>query len=522
MEVFTMNTKELSLQERSLKRANFCLTITISIISAYLMFLYQAQILQSLVTVRKAIIVSIMILIPPVISIISYKRNPISKKYHLVGFISYLLVFEIAATSSTNFLYNFFLFPVLISMMMYFDLKLQIRCTVANMVAIIFNVLYNINVLGANSRLERNDAFMIVCTALILNITIVLATRVAVLHIQEELDELEARKKKQEEMMESIIVVGKTVNESTQSIQALVEEMTESTVAVTQAMNDVSTSMVETVGSIQEQAEMTGRIQEVITDTVTIAGTLETIAVESEENVTSGQKLVEDIVAQTEQIEHENTLVKNNMTELHTHTKDMQKITGIIQQISSQTNLLALNASIEAARAGEAGKGFAVVADEIRVLSEQTKQSTENIEKIIGKLNENATETLSSMDLVMEKVNDQASMVHDIEENFSQIRSGLSELKKNASEMSDKTNLLRETNKIIVDNNNNLSSTSEEVTASAEETTAMCVDNTERFKVVNNVLTELMVEAGKMDGYINEYNALHEVAPEENTELAFS
>ena len=75
--------------------------------------------------------------------------------------------------------------------------------------------------------------------------------------------------------------------------------------------------------------------------------------------------------------------------------------------------------------------------------------------------------------------------------------------------MSEKTKLLNETNTIIVDNNNNLSSTSEEVSASAEETTAMCCDNSERFKVVNNVLSGLVTEAAKMDEYINEYNSLH-------------
>ena len=503
------NTKELSLQERSTKRANFCLTITVTLVSVYLMFLYLAQILQSLVTTRKAIIVAIMIMIPPIISFIFYKKDPTSKVYRQVAFVSYLLVFEVACLSSTNFLYNFFLFPILISMMMYFDLKFEITIAAVNVFAAFLNTQYSIHVLGANSRLERNDAFMIMCIIIILTISICLAARVAVLHVQEELDELENRKKKQEEMMESIIAVGKSINTSTQSIQALVEEMSDSTICVTQAMNDVAISMEGTVGSIQEQAVMTGRIQDVITDTVDISNTLETIAANSEQNVVSGQKLVERIVSQTERIEQENTLVKNNMSELHTHTQDMKKITGIIQQISSQTNLLALNASIEAARAGEAGKGFAVVANEIRVLSEQTKQSTENIEAIISKLNENATDTISSMDTVMEEVSQQVTMIRDIAENFSHIRSGLYELKDKSSEMSDKTKLLQETNAVIVDNNNNLSSTSEEVSASAEETTAMCSDNTERFKVVNNVLTGLITEAAKMDDYINEYNELH-------------
>ena len=132
---------------------------------------------------------------------------------------------------------------------------------------------------------------------------------------------------------------------------------------------------------------MTGRIQDIIADTVSIADALTNISQSSGKNVETGQALVSNIVTQTAEVESENKLVKENMTALQAHTQDMLKIISIIQQISAQTNLLALNATIEAARAGEAGRGFAVVAEEIRMLSEQTKQSTENIEEIITKLN---------------------------------------------------------------------------------------------------------------------------------------
>lgn len=511
---------ELSLQERSTKRANYCLTVTITIVSAYLMFLYLAQTLQNLIGMKRAIIIAIMLAIPPIISFFFYKKDPTSQIYRHVALTSYLIVFEIACLSSTNFLYNFFLLPIMISMIMYFDLQFELRVAGINVIATLLNTLYSSNVLGANSRLEQNDAIMTMCIIIILTISICLAARVAVLHVKEEMEELEARKKKQEDMMEAIIAVGKSINSSTQSIQALVEEMSDSTSCVTQAMNDVAISMEGTVGSIQEQAAMTGRIQDIIDDTVTISDKLSSIALTSEQDVVSGQKLVENIVTQTTRIEQENTLVKNNMAELHKHTKDMQKIISIIQQISTQTNLLALNASIEAARAGDAGKGFAVVANEIRVLAEQTKQSTQNIEAIITKLNENATATISSMDVVTEEINGQVQMIHDVETNFSNIRTGLYDLKEKAINMNDKTKLLCETNVIIVDNNNNLSSTSEEVSASAEETTAMCCDNSERFKVVNNVLTGLIEEASKMNSYIDEYNQLHTAETNVSLQLA--
>ena len=321
---------------------------------------------------------------------------------------------------------------------------------------------------------------------------------------------LEAHKKKQEDMMNSIVTVGTSVNESTQSIHALIEEMTEATGCVSQAMGDITVSMESTVASIQEQASMTGRIQDIIADTVSIADALTNISQSSGKNVETGQALVSNIVSQTEEVESENKLVKENMTALQAHTQDMLKIISIIQQISAQTNLLALNATIEAARAGEAGRGFAVVAEEIRMLSEQTKQSTENIEEIITKLNKNAGDTIASMDHVMDKIGNQVSMIHDIEENFSGIRSGLTGLEQNAAAISEKTRILRETNTMLVDETNTLSSTSEEISASAEETNAMCTDNSERFKSVNNVIAELAAEAGKMNDFIEEYHRLHD------------
>jgi methyl-accepting chemotaxis protein len=73
----------------------------------------------------------------------------------------------------------------------------------------------------------------------------------------------------------------------------------------------------------------------------------------------------------------------DTMQGVHTSSRRIGEIIGVIDGIAFQTNILALNASVESARAGEQGRGFAVVASEVRSLAGRSAESSRQIRQLI-------------------------------------------------------------------------------------------------------------------------------------------
>ncbi|MCG9578917.1 methyl-accepting chemotaxis protein [Vibrio tubiashii] len=150
----------------------------------------------------------------------------------------------------------------------------------------------------------------------------------------------------------------------------------------------------------QEITMVATAVTELASATQEIASHAEQTAQAAQESTAStenGHELVENTKGSINKLANELQSASDIVGELERHGQEISTVLATIQGIAEQTNLLALNAAIEAARAGEQGRGFAVVADEVRVLSQRTHSSTEEIKNTITVLQETTGRAVSIM-----------------------------------------------------------------------------------------------------------------------------
>ena len=199
---------------------------------------------------------------------------------------------------------------------------------------------------------------------------------------------LQALKSMQHNLRDTI----RRISDSSNQLASASEELSSVTEDATRGLHQQSLEIDQAATAVNQ---MTAAVEEVASN----AAATSQASRESDRIAQHGREQVHQTVVSIESLADDVTANASQVEDLAQKVYGISKVLDVIRSIAEQTNLLALNAAIEAARAGDAGRGFAVVADEVRALAHRTQQSTQEIEQMIGGIQQGTDLAVNSMQL---------------------------------------------------------------------------------------------------------------------------
>lgn len=373
-----------------------------------------------------------------------------------------------------------------------------------------------LNTAGANKAVEdasdqyQNSRFMIagmiVAAALLTVLLAVLLTRSIVRPLMEAVQV--AEDVAAGDLSKNVVVQGNDeVSRLQQALSGMqlnlrqtIQQISESATLLASAAEELDAVTNESSRGLQQQNneieqaatavnEMTAAVEEVARNAVSTSEASRL----SSHSALEGRNRVSETLSSIQQMTRDVAVSSDQVRSLAQQSQAIGKVLDVIQAIAQQTNLLALNAAIEAARAGEAGRGFAVVADEVRALAHRTQTSAQEIEVMVGGIQNDTEQAVISMQNSSSKAEATLDVAQSAGQALEEITQAINEISERnlviASAAEEQAQVAREVDRNLV----NIRDLSLQSTTGADQTTTASHELSRLAVDLNKMVTRFKV-----------------------------
>ena len=270
-------------------------------------------------------------------------------------------------------------------------------------------------------------------------------------------------------------------------------------------MNDVRTAVSQVVDNSQLQAEnsqstsgqmkiMGDNITETSNEAELLSGNAASMQLSSEKaskTLLSLRQINEDVKKIIGEVQEQTNRTNESV-------KKIQAATTFINSIAEDTGLLSLNASIEAARAGDSGRGFAVVAEQIKNLSEQSNESSKEIEATAEVLRADSEKAVQAMQQMQEIIASQSESMQETQQVVAEVIEEIASSMKSIAQIKESSGRLEGARNEVLQAVEHLSEISAENLDSTKSTYEQTEIVADTFKQVYNSADELKTIADKL------------------------
>lgn len=262
------------------------------------------------------------------------------------------------------------------------------------------------------------------------------------------------------------------VNDMAQSLNMNAEHMSGAASEVAGAIQEVTKGAEEQANALVEVANHMSSLSDELENIERKISIVKESSDATGEKAAAGKDQIDILLKSIQDIKLSFEMVVDKVNSLNTSVSKVGNITEVINGISEQTNLLALNAAIEAARAGESGKGFAVVAEEVRRLAEQSKGSTEEIQRLIYSISSETGEVITTSNDVKNLVENQVTIVKNTIISFDDMIKAVSNITPLVNDSYVSLEKTMKSKELVLNKIEEVTSVAEETSAASEEISA--------------------------------------------------